>query len=110
MNIDEFFCWTMANWDRNGREATEPPFPSLRDKFIMTVGLGGEAGEVQEILKKEVRDGRFDREDLVLEVGDVLHYLTIICHAHNITLGEVITANVMKANERRIRKEMKKHE
>lgn len=71
---------------------------------VMIGGCGGEAGEVQEHLKKWARDGKDPRIDgkLLLELGDALHYLTRIALYFDYSLEEVIDANVMKLTERRI--------
>ena len=97
MNYDEFVD---ASW--RGDE-------DLAGRFVMTAGLGGESGEVQELihesmlsllmgqhagrslefLKKEVRDRREISADLKNELGDVLFYLTKIAHTHGFTLEDV---------------------
>ena len=73
----------------------------MRQRFIMTVGLAGECGEVCELLKKQVRDGVLDREDLCLELGDVLYYLTKITHHNGLTLNDLMTKNKEKLEHRR---------
>lgn len=102
MNTDEYQQWVEQNWNRRGydREPNE-----LRELFIMSVGIGGEAGEVQELLKKHVRDGREIRDDLRLELGDVLHYLTRIAAQFGMTLGEVMLANREKIERRHEKRE-----
>jgi len=72
----------------------------LRELFIMAVGIGGEAGEVQELLKKHVRDGLEIHDDLLLELGDVLHYLTRIATQFGFTLDQVMGANCEKIEAR----------
>lgn len=47
-----------------------------KDSFIAAAGLLGETGEIIEHLKKQVRDGKFDHEAVLLELGDALFYLT----------------------------------
>jgi len=74
---------------------------SLRQKFIMTVGLGGETGEVLELLKKEVRDGKLDVDELALELGDVLYYLTKIATVNGLTLKDLMVRNRKKLEYRR---------
>jgi NTP pyrophosphatase (non-canonical NTP hydrolase) len=96
MTPAEYGAWVMANWSRRRASSGD----SLRDLYIMTVGLGGEAGEVQELLKKHVRDGRLDTQDLLLELGDVLHYLTRIAGRFGFTLDDVMEANVQKIEAR----------
>ena len=66
----------------------------------MTAGLGGETGEVLEVLKKIIRDGKFDRAHLVEELGDVLYYLTMVSTYYKISLEEVMFGNVSKCNKR----------
>jgi len=94
--------WVVNNWNR--RRADHAPNP-LRDLFIMGLGIGGEAGEVQELLKKMVRDGREIRDDLRLELGDVLHYLTRIATHFDMTLPEIMAANRAKIDRRQARRE-----
>ena len=73
----------------------------LKSMFIMTVGLAGESGEVCELIKKNVRDGKEIKKDLLLELGDVLHYLTRIGQEFNMSLEDIMQANIIKLKERR---------
>jgi len=69
----------------------------------MTAGLGGESGEVLEILKKSVRDQRkvkLDKLHLTEELGDVLYYVAMIAEYHGIKLSDVVEFNVSKINHR----------
>lgn len=70
------------------------------DMFIYSVGLPGEIGEALEHLKKQVRDGKFDREKFILEMGDALFYYHCILIANEITLEEVMEANMDKLVKR----------
>jgi NTP pyrophosphatase (non-canonical NTP hydrolase) len=70
------------------------------------LGLAGETGEVIEHIKKITRD--YDnhipddiRQKLILELGDVLWYVTRISSVLGTTLREVIEGNVNKLTERR---------
>lgn len=97
MSVDtqQFDTFVRENWDRRrAASAAKPPAP--RDLFIMACGLAGETGEVMELLKKHVRDAPLDRDALLLELGDVLHYLTRIAAEFGFTLEEVMQANVSK--------------
>jgi NTP pyrophosphatase (non-canonical NTP hydrolase) len=75
----------------------------LRDLFIMATGLGGEAGEVLEKLKKWIRDGNFDRDDVKKELGDLLYYVTKTAGRCGLTLDEVMAGNVAKLESRAAR-------
>jgi NTP pyrophosphatase (non-canonical NTP hydrolase) len=75
----------------------------LRDLFISSTGLGGETGEVLEKLKKWIRDGNYDRNDIKKELGDLLYYLTKTALTCDLTLDEVMSANVEKLEGRKAR-------
>lgn len=40
-------------------------------------------------------------DDLILELGDVLHYLTVIAHTFDMSLDDIMKANIHKLEERR---------
>jgi NTP pyrophosphatase (non-canonical NTP hydrolase) len=70
-----------------------------------TLGLTNEAGEVAGKVKKICRDGQgritdADRQDLALELGDVLWYLSELCTRLGIRLEEVAAANIAKLSDR----------
>lgn len=77
----------------------------MRSNYIMTAGLAGETGEVIELLKKKVRDGKYKPMDLAHELGDVLYYLTRIALEHGFTLDQIQDMNVEKL---KLRKEVGK--
>lgn len=86
--------------------ASTTSMASFKDK-VGTGGLGlsGEAGEVAEIAKKVLYHGMdFTdevRQKLVKELGDCMWYITFICrNVLNITLQDVIDANVQKLTDR----------
>lgn len=88
-------CWTSHPGTR--------PNDDLRDLTIMGFGIGGECGEVQEKLKKYVRDNFLDLPALIKELGDVLFYWTKICTRFGFLPSEVIAANKAKLNGRAAR-------
>ena len=70
-----------------------------------TLGLCGEAGEVADKVKKVIRDreGHFDaavRDDLRLELGDVLWYVAQLCTELGLDLNDVAAANLDKLASR----------
>lgn len=97
MTAEEFQIYILSCWPPNALTGDV----SLKHMFEMTAGLGGECGEVQEILKKRIRDGVFDREKLKLELGDVLHYTTVIATVFGLTLGEIMEGNKAKLDARK---------
>ena len=69
------------------------------------IGLTGEAGEVAEKIKKVVRDhgGIMTpeaKESVMLELGDVLWYVSALATEIGVTLEEVAMANIDKLTSR----------
>ncbi|UTC25163.1 hypothetical protein Bfsp1_7 [Cytobacillus phage Bfsp1] len=85
---------TMPNTDETGTYSRE-------QILIMALGVGGEAGELQEVVKKWVGHGHdFDRDKVVKEAGDLMFYIAALCKMLDITLDEVCTMNIHKLNNR----------
>jgi NTP pyrophosphatase (non-canonical NTP hydrolase) len=103
--MNTFEDWVDDRWDG-------PVAIKSREWLIATMGLGGESTEVlsalvalliatgrsTEVLKKHYRDGKLG--ELKLELGDVLHYLTVIAHSYGWTLDEIARANIAKLRQR----------
>jgi NTP pyrophosphatase (non-canonical NTP hydrolase) len=88
--------WTEQMWAGNPKKKY-----NIRDLFVMTAGLGGETGEVLEILKKSERAKKKpDINHLAEELGDVLYYLAMQCNYHKISLVAVAMMNMDKINKR----------
>jgi hypothetical protein len=73
-----------------------------------TLGLCGESGEVADKVKKVLRDrdGVFDaqiREDLRLELGDVLWYVAQLASELELDLEDIAAANLAKLASRAAR-------
>lgn len=65
------------------------------------LGLGGEAGEYQELVKKHVFHGKpLDRDRAARELGDVLWYLARAAADHGFRLSEIAALNVAKLRAR----------
>lgn len=72
------------------------------------LGIAGEAGEVADIIKKVLfhTSGVIDlltsgrRDDMRLELGDVLWYIAAVASDWGFTLDEVAQANIVKLAER----------
>lgn len=69
--------------------------------LMMALGVGGEAGEVLEIIKKGNRPGKtVDVEHLHEEIGDVMWYLAVLADYYGLDLSSIVTANVAKLKKR----------
>ena len=65
------------------------------------LGASGEAGELADLLKKELFQGHLhDRDHYIKECGDVLYYLVMIAEALGTTLEGIALVNNRKLWER----------
>ena len=78
-------------------------YPATHKVLYPTLGLCGEAGEVAEKVKKQVRDGVFNRHEVAKELGDVLWYLTNLANDIGYNLDEIAGMNVDKLQSRKER-------
>lgn len=73
-------------------------------KLVYALGLVGEAGELADLIKKNVAHGhpitKDDRDKLVKELGDVFWYLSQIAREYGILLSEVAKTNILKLRTR----------
>lgn len=72
------------------------------------LGLGDEAGEVQAIFKKWVRDNnaditKLDIQNIKKELGDILWYIAVVAHDLQIPLDEIASLNIKKLADRKAR-------
>lgn len=64
-------------------------------------GLGTEAGELQDAVKKFVAYGKpLDKTNIKEEVGDLLWYIARICTLNGWTIQEVMDLNINKLKSR----------
>lgn len=72
-----------------------------RDRLAM-VALGlGEAGEVQNLIKKRLYHGHeLDKEELESEMGDVLWYLAAMANTFGMSLERIAEKNIEKLRAR----------
>lgn len=99
IKFDAYIPWVRKMW--MSEEIQE------RDITIMSLGLAEEAGEVLSILKKRVRDNTFDVGNFKKEMGDVLYYWIMLCHAFEVDPIEVMTINRDKLESRLARGTLK---
>ena len=78
------------------------PALDKRDILINSVmGLCGESGEAIDIVKKWMAQGHeLDRERLAKELGDIAWYLAEAATALDLSLEEILQANIEKLKKR----------
>lgn len=70
-------------------------------KLIFGLGITGEAGEVADLIKKEVGHGHEPNIDKMRdELGDVLWYLACLADTYGLSLSEIATRNIDKLKAR----------
>ena len=81
----------------------EPPEPThlLLESIHALLGIGGESGELLDLIKKHwVYGSPLDRVHLIEELGDLFHYFTMFISGYGISLDEIRDANVRKLQVR----------
>lgn len=88
----------------NGLVASESFFKVGPKKILLMEGLMGmssESGEALDILKKNCFQWHpLDKDELILEIGDVLWYMNLACKALDISLDEIMERNIEKLQKR----------
>lgn len=78
--------------------------PALSRKDILingVMGLCGESGEAIDLVKKHLHQGHeLDREALAKELGDIAWYLAETAYALDLSLEDILQANLDKLKER----------
>lgn len=86
------------------RKAMTTLNPALTRKDILingVMGLCGESGEAIDIVKKHLHQGHaLDREALAKELGDIAWYLAETAYALDLSLEEILRANLDKLKKR----------
>lgn len=77
------------------------PYERKQDRLYHAVfGLNSEAGEVAGILQKVYQGHAFDREHMKKELGDCLWMIAEVCDAVELSMDEVMQANIDKLRAR----------
>ena len=64
-------------------------------------GMAGEAGEVEDMIKKWIfHEKELDEEHLKKECGDIMWYIAMMCHAFRWDLDEIMQMNIDKLKAR----------
>lgn len=78
-------------------------YPNTAQVTYPAMGLANEAGEVLGKVKKIIRDGTFNREDIADELGDVLWYAAALARDLNTDLSSIAQRNLDKLASRKER-------
>jgi NTP pyrophosphatase (non-canonical NTP hydrolase) len=95
-----------ANYEVFGPTGISEYGPQVNVPLMLTgaIGLGAECGELQEIVKKMLFQGKPLTEENVFhmkrELGDIMWYWTNMCRALELDPNDVIEENVRKLESR----------
>ena len=65
------------------------------------MGMNGESGEVIDVVKKHMFQGHeLDIDKIKKELGDVMWYVAEVCEALDLSMDEVMEANIAKLANR----------
>ena len=85
------------------QELSKRTLPELNKDGVAnyTIGLVAEAGEVADIIKKELFHGHeANVDEIEKELGDVLHYLSGVATMYDLTLEGIAQKNIDKLRKR----------
>mgnify|MGYP002577158662 FL=1 len=84
-----------------GNRGEDTPEIELGGVLNAALGLSGEVGELNDMLKKWVfHEKQLDVEHLKREIGDIYWYLALICDSFEFNLDEIMQINVDKLKAR----------
>jgi NTP pyrophosphatase (non-canonical NTP hydrolase) len=113
-DLENFGYYEMFQTSSDGQDAyskwVEEKILTYGDERLVenTLGLVGEAGEVAEKIKKLIRDSnRFNNEEILKELGDVVFYATALANIYGNGLQEVLELNMKKLDDRQKRGKLK---
>ena len=93
--------YSMSDFNSYQRNASKTAiYPDQHKILYPALGLAGEAGEVANKVKKMLRDGKFDREDVAAEVGDCLWYIAALCRDLRFDMTDLAQRNLNKLKSR----------
>lgn len=98
---------TLDEYQSEAKKTARYPVINQDIPIYPALGLCGEAGEFAEKCKKGVRDGAFDRDGAIRELGDVLWYVAMAAEDLGIGLDAVAGLNLAKLRDRAARDALK---
>jgi len=94
VTLEEFAAWASAFAERH------PAGDEERTLVHLALGLARESGEAMELIQKRLRDGDWDRERAVDELGDVAYFWIRLCLAAGLDPAAVLAASAGKAERK----------
>ena len=103
-DIDRFDAANLIEMDEYQNKARKYAIYQKQYRIVYpTLGLSSEVGEVADKIKKWIRDGDTNKEDLAKELGDVLWYVAMIAEDLGYPLSDIALMNLDKLENRKKR-------
>jgi len=90
----------MSEFQRKARKTAVYPKDTFKGLYYVAMGLAGEAGEVANKVKKHIRDGVINYDDVAGELGDVLWYVSQMASELGYDLSTIAENNIDKLYSR----------
>ena len=90
---------TFAEYQRGVMRTASEITLATKENMLMNgvLGTAGEAGELVDLLKKQLFQGHpFDRQHFIKECGDVLYYLALTAESLDVSLEDIAIENNQK--------------
>ena len=108
ITFDSNFLEQYANWQKVTAFYPDANMGTEREATYLCLGLAGESGEFIDIIKKMSRSQKFNsqlgdpetKKKLVLELGDVLWYISRLTSFLDVSIKEVMELNFEKLEAR----------
>lgn len=99
--LDDYHVAMVERLQKSGRDIIESLTPLKAATIHMAMGVGGEAGELIDAVKRWAIYGKdIDRENVVEELGDLEFFMQGIRQNCDITRDETLLANMAKLDVR----------
>ena len=102
-DMEGFFRESMELDEYQKRAEKFAVYPDNFKVIYPSLGLVGEAGEVAEKVKKWLRDGAIDKEEVAKELGDVMWYIAALARDLGYPLSDIAQMNLDKLTSRKKR-------
>ena len=97
----EVKVWENYYQDKDDNMLLERDGKDIGGVFNACLGLSGEVGELNDMIKKWIfHEKPFDEEHAKKELGDVMWYVAMMCHSFGWDMDEILQMNIDKLKAR----------
>lgn len=105
MRVDEYQKLAMRTNDgycmMRLKNALDTPFVDLGETINASLGLSGEVGELNDLLKKAIFHGHpIETDHVKKEIGDIMWYIALMCESFGFDMCEIAQLNIDKLKAR----------